>query len=304
MISVIVCTYNRSTKLAACLANLAGVTRPPGQEWELVVVDNNSNDSTKETIEQFIITAPISVRYVFEPVQGKSAALNHGINLANGDIIAITDDDCLVQSDWLVQITKEFERDTRLDYMGGRVELANNEDKPVSIRTSRERACVKKIGEISHIPGCNMAFRKEVFDTIGPFDNNFGPGIAGGTTADDADFIYRAFKAGYTLCYCPDALVYHAHSRQTDQQVISLNKSYIKGRAAMYTKHALNGDLIMCKHLYWELAAETKNILRCLAHGQSVKTQLQHVQVFLSGIGVAVNRHILKIVSKMGAPPP
>ena len=97
-----------------------------------------------------------------------------------------------------------------------------------------------------------MAFRREVYERIGGLDTRFGPG-ARIPAAEDADFIYRAYKAGFKLAYCPEVLVYHDHGRNTDVQVRQLNRGYVIGRGAFYCKHILAGDRAILKCAYWEV---------------------------------------------------
>ena len=101
-ISVIICTYNRSNSLADTLCCLAKQSYNI-QSWELIVVDNNSDDNTKEIVGQYSRKLP-NLTYKFESQQGLSYARNLGINSAHGDIIVFTDDDVLPDDDWLEKI--------------------------------------------------------------------------------------------------------------------------------------------------------------------------------------------------------
>ncbi len=78
-ITVVLCTYNRSKYLATALNSAAALVLPESVEWEILVVDNNSNDSTREVVADFCDRFPSRFRYLFEPQQGKSIALNAGI---------------------------------------------------------------------------------------------------------------------------------------------------------------------------------------------------------------------------------
>ncbi|MDD1613734.1 MAG: glycosyltransferase family 2 protein, partial [Methylococcaceae bacterium] len=101
-ISVIICTYNRANSLADTLHCLTKQSYETAN-WELIVVDNNSNDNTKEIISEYSKKLP-NLIYKFEPQQGLSFARNLGIHSAHGAIIAFTDDDVLPEFDWLIQI--------------------------------------------------------------------------------------------------------------------------------------------------------------------------------------------------------
>ncbi len=106
--SVVIATYNRAADLRDTLASLASL-RPDGP-WEVIVVDNNSTDATREVVEQAARTFPVQLRYLFEREQGRSPALNTGIRAAHGDIIVTTDDDVRVPVDWLNRAAAGLER--------------------------------------------------------------------------------------------------------------------------------------------------------------------------------------------------
>jgi glucosyl-dolichyl phosphate glucuronosyltransferase len=125
-ISVVLCTYNRSTLLADALAAL--VRQPDAPPYEIVVVDNHSTDDTGEVIESFVATG--HVRSVFEPVQGLSHARNRGIATATADIIAFTDDDVRVGPAWVRSIAAAFAEHPDVDVVGGKVEPEWEADPP------------------------------------------------------------------------------------------------------------------------------------------------------------------------------
>src|ERR1700677_4161324 len=107
-ISVIVCAYNRCESLAKTLDSIAQSILPGATTWEVLVVDNNSTDQTAEVIQDFCRKYPPHFRYLFEPAQGKSYALNAGILESRGDILAFADDDITVESTWLQRLTDPF----------------------------------------------------------------------------------------------------------------------------------------------------------------------------------------------------
>ena len=102
-ITVAIPTYNRAELLRQ---TLAGVTRQdfPADRYEVLVIDNNSRDDTRDVIAAFAGTAP-AVRHVPETRQGLDHARNRAIAEARGEIIVFADDDILVESDWLRQLT-------------------------------------------------------------------------------------------------------------------------------------------------------------------------------------------------------
>src|SRR5690606_4281133 len=99
--SIIIPTYNRAGELLETIDSIARLDVPG--DWELIVVDNRSTDDTKPVVQEALAGYPVPLRYVYEPEQGRYAALNTGIRAATGRIIATTDDDARVEPDWLLK---------------------------------------------------------------------------------------------------------------------------------------------------------------------------------------------------------
>lgn len=275
-LSVIICTYNRCENLAHTLESLRSVRIPPGVAWEVLVVDNNSTDQTKAVVESFVRKGFQNLRYVFERQQGKSLALNTGVRETQGSIIVFTDDDCIVPDGWVTAILREFKADPTLAGVGGRVELYNESDQPVATRTAKERIVFSSVS-FEHlfglIIGCNMALRREVFDTVGGFDPHLGPGTKVSAIAEDIEFLYRVYKSGLKIVYSPDFFVYHNHGRRTEHQVQIVKKGYAIGRGALYCKYILQGDRDMLRLAYRESLWTTKSLFRDFFAGKSIKRQ-------------------------------
>jgi len=246
-ISVVVCTYNRASRLAETLEHFQTVTVPENVNWELVVVDNRSTDDTARVIRDVAARTKLPIRQTYEPMPGLGAARNRGIRESSGAIIAFTDDDIFPAADWLCVLAREFSADPQLSGLGGRVELHNPLDLPLTLRTSRERfQMIRTWSLLNGIPGCNMAFRREVIAATGGFDPDFGAG-APLVSAEDIEFIFRAIRRDFKLIYSPDLLVTHDHGRRTQAQASSLTRSYLIGRGAMYYKHVIKLDSEMIK---------------------------------------------------------
>ncbi len=251
-ISVIVCTRNRGIGLIPCLRRLEQMETPSGLTWELILVDNNSTDDTASVIRAFAENACLDMRYVCEKAPGGSHARNTGIAAARGGIVAFTDHDCMVDKYWLRTIMKEFEHDPGLSGLGGRVELFDIRDKAVTVTTCKDRVILSLSDDLAgFIHGCNMSFRREVFERIGTFDTRLGTGTRL-MSAEDSDFLYRVMKAQMKVVYSPDVLVYHHHGRRTDLQVENLMNGYALGRGAFYCKHIMKRDAFILKSAYWE----------------------------------------------------
>lgn len=258
MISIVVCTRNRALKLESCLRHMSEINLDPNLAWQLVIVDNNSDDGTRAVITKFTRSLPL--QYAFEAKRGVSHARNRGIVEAQYPIIAFTDDDCLVSSDWADHILTRFANNPGLGVLGGRVELADARDYPIATRIHREARQITTIGQIMTLMiGCNMAVRRSVFDAIGLFDPAFGKGTRIGS-AEDIDFLYRALKGGSRIAYSPDVVVFHAHGRDTPASLETVMHDYVKGRGAFYCKFF--GDRQIAKMAYWEVRSLLKERLQ------------------------------------------
>jgi hypothetical protein len=243
--------------------------------WGLIVVDNNSSDDTRAVVDEFVRTSNLQVRYIFEGKQGKSHALNTGIREARGEIIAFTDDDVYPEPDWLTVIWREFTRDRSLQVISGRVELFNAADLPIAVRRSRERTAFHSPFDAFNVmAGGNSAVRRELFDRIGFFDPDFGPG-ARWPAAEDADFFYRAWRAGLKLVYEPAMSAFHNHGRRTLEAEKRIRRSYTVGRGAFYAKHTLRRDWSAPRAMYWELLWVLRN--------RDIKTIVHHMAWLLRG---------------------
>jgi glycosyltransferase involved in cell wall biosynthesis len=273
MISVIVCTYNRAHRLEQTLKSLQEMAVPVGLPWELIIVDNNSSDNTQEIVDGFINKPDLNAKYITERHQGISYARNIGIQESSGNIIAFTDDDCIVDRHWIASISRGFQSGESISGIGGRVELYNKMDRPVSVRIYREKMTLSSIDRLFNlIIGCNMAFARHVFDEVGMFDTDFGVGTKF-ASAEDSDFLYRAYKKGLKVIYSPDILVYHNHGRRNDEQINQLYKGYAIGHGAFYCKYILMADKEVLRLACSEVSSLMKQIAKRSIKGQSSARQ-------------------------------
>jgi glucosyl-dolichyl phosphate glucuronosyltransferase len=219
MITVIVCTYNRCTSLAKTLDSISESILPESQGWEVLVVDNNSNDRTRQVTQEFCQRYPARFRYFFEPRAGKSNALNAGVEQARGDILVFTDDDVTVDPAWLENLTAGL-RSGEWAGAGGRI-IPEWPCPPPSWIPMHQRYGMAPLvqfdlgpqaGPLTEPPfGANMAFRREVFQKYGTFRTDLGPRPNGETCkSEDIEFGQRMLANGESLRYEPTAIVHHA----------------------------------------------------------------------------------------------
>lgn len=240
-ISVILCTYNRCESLARALRSVAASQLPESVRWEVLVVDNNSKDQTRAVAEEFCRNHPGCFRYVYEPQQGKSRALNAGIREARGNIFAFIDDDVIVESTWLRNLTALLNTDQWAG-AGGRILPAREFVHPGWLSLEGRHALAPlalfdrglEEGTLTESPyGTNMAYRRAMFEQHGPFRIDLGPqaDIRVPQKSEDSEFGRRLLDAGERLRYEPTAVVYHEIPEARVQKKYFLNWWFDKSRS-------------------------------------------------------------------------
>lgn len=215
-ISVIISTYNRSAMLTAALGS---VLRQECCDvcYEVIVVDNNSSDNTREVVGAFIAEGNQDVRYIFERRQGSSYARNAGVAVARSEIIAFADDDVVVANDWISIIKHSFADHPEVDCIGGRVLprwstpppkwLTRDHWMPLGLQDYGGRPLSIKLNNPLCLVSANLAFRREAFTDTGWFapelqriKNSIG-------SMEDAELLERYWRNGGECLYVPELIV-------------------------------------------------------------------------------------------------
>lgn len=216
-IAVILCTFNRCQSLARALTSLGECCTPLSMQWKVLVVDNNSTDETRRVVEEFARRFEGRFEYLFQPRQGKSHALNLGVETADAEILAFVDDDVQVDSQWLVRLSEVF-ADPMWSGSGGRIAPEAEFEAPAWLDTTEPYALAplamfdpgRPGGDLPEPPfGANMAYRREMFSKHGGFRKDLGPQPGGEIKNEDVEFGARLLAAGERICYVPKAVVYH-----------------------------------------------------------------------------------------------
>lgn len=200
--SIVIPTHNRKDLLRRCLEAVLNQDYP---DYEVIVVDDGSTDGTGEMVQREFP----QVRYIRqEPNQGPAAARNRGIEAASGEIVAFTDDDCIVPHDWLRRLADGFRQHPEVAGVGGYQDppdhlISTNAlaraDHARRLHRWGSRATTKVVG--TDVPGLgtnNVAYRRDVLLAVDGFDTRF-PVAAG----EDTDLKLRIVQAGHILFYLP-----------------------------------------------------------------------------------------------------
>ena len=160
-----------------------------------------------------------------------------GLEHARGRVLVFIDDDCEVDADYLRDLERHYAEGGPHAIRGGRVELGDPEDLPFTIKRSpAARAAEPQVHPGGFVLGCNMTMHREVAALVGCFDERFG---AGGPlhSAEDTDYLVRAFVLGIPVEYVPDMTIFHRHGRKTHRAIEALHRSYSLGNGGLCLKH-------------------------------------------------------------------
>jgi GT2 family glycosyltransferase len=222
--SVIVCTRNGASRIAACLTALEKQTLPA---HEIIVVDDGSTDGTTSLVASRFSNVKL---LTLEP-GGLSAARNAGAEAATGEILAFTDDDCEADEGWLAGLAGAFAKGW---------DAAGGPNLPPPPHTDAEAIVTAAPGapshvmlddsEAEHLPGCNISVLRTAYFDISGFDPQFT------TAGDDVDFCWRLRDKGYRLGFAPTAFVWH-HRRPSLRGFLRQQIGYGKAEALLIAKH-------------------------------------------------------------------
>lgn len=222
-VSVVVCSYNGARTLRQCLHSLAELDYP---DYEVILVNDGSTDETPSILSEFP-----SVRVVHQENLGLSAARNAGLRAATGSVVAYTDADCFVDPHWLTHLVYQFQR-TDAAAVGG-----PNLTPPdgwlaacVGASPGQPTHVLESDHVAEHIPGCNMAFRREALLAINGFDVRYRK------AGDDVDVCWRLQQAGKWITFAPGAFVWH-HRRQGPRAYLRQQAGYGEAEALLRFVH-------------------------------------------------------------------
>jgi O-antigen biosynthesis protein len=252
-VSVIVCSYNGGKTLADCIESLEHLNYP---DYEVVLVDDGSKDDTVGIVDKFLARyaggkapeprpfdggAPGTtvqeagrLRYIRQKNMGLSFARNVGAHAAKGDVFAYTDSDCMADPDWLYYMIGTL---VSGDYVG----VGGPNISPPAVNWVQAAVAAAPGGPAhvlltdvvaEHIPGCNMAFHRWAFESVGGFDVEYTK------AGDDVDFCWRLQGNNGVIAFSPSAIVWH-YRRFTLTAFRKQQEGYGEAESMLRFKHLI-----------------------------------------------------------------
>ena len=271
-LSVVICTRDRPDTVGQAIESVAECDYAG---FDIHIMDQSTNTLTRDIVQALAkrFETKCAIVYHFLEKAGLSRAYNAGMRATSGEVVACTDDDVIVPSDWLTQISRAFSDDPGLGLLYGQVlipaSLVEAERTgalivPHLLIAKRERLGGRHGGFRVFGMGANMAIRRSAFELVGGFDEALG---GGGPlrSSQDFDFAFRMYRAGKAILLAPEVKVDHYGSRTQDQWTGTM-KAYGIGDGAFYSKHIRCADplatWLFAKVLFINTARQLRNRVR------------------------------------------
>ncbi|MBW1779887.1 MAG: glycosyltransferase [Deltaproteobacteria bacterium] len=300
LVTLAVCTRNRSRNLRGCLEAIQCVTYP---FLDILLIDNAP---LTDAAEKLIKREFPHVRYLIEPRPGLDWARNRAIMAARGEILAFTDDDVVVDPGWIQAIVSVFAEDPDVMAVTGLVvpyELETEaqilfeayggfgkgfERRRFPFDNGTRPHCRSHMAAGDLGTGANMAFRRFIFDIIGGFD----PALDTGTVTcggGDLEIFFRLIQEGYTLVYEPRAIVRHIHRREFEAlkaQIKSWGTAFVAYLIRSVVAYPKNRFAISCFTLRWLVGRHLIRIIKNLRGSKRILIDLMLAELSGSLMGL------------------
>ncbi len=274
MLSVIICTYNRDKYIYNVLKSLAENTLSP-EQYEIVLVDNNCTDNTRDECDHFVQDFPeVMFHYFVETSQGLSYARNRGLKESKGEIFVYVDDDALVNKEYLQTYADFFEHHPEIDAAGGPI-IPQYETEEPGWMSHFTKALITGYKYLGNKPkefpkndypgGGNAAYRASVFEKVGLFNVELGRKGDSLVGAEEKDIFDKMTTLGMHFYYLPTAILYHLIPEKKlckdyfDRLTYSIGKS-----ERMRTLKIGKGKYV--KRLISEATKWVASIVLCIGH--------------------------------------
>jgi glycosyltransferase involved in cell wall biosynthesis len=233
-VSIVICTQNRAESLDKLA--LDSITRSNYSNFEVIIVNDASTDDTIKVFEKYKNKIKKIKIINNKNSKGLCYARNLGVRYCEGEIIAFTDDDCIVDKNWLNELAKSYTKDPKLMVLGGLIYINNSK---------------KILNKYNKILGGNMSFRNKVFDKF-----LFDPWMYFNKCSyeDETELISRIRKSGYIMSFNKNAIVYHFRKPASYRKNVSigypLNRLYIYSKEASIVNYYFSIFDVLIKRIF------------------------------------------------------
>jgi glycosyltransferase involved in cell wall biosynthesis len=246
VITVCICTYNRSESLRRTLDSLAKQNNVNFDTVEVLVVDNNCTDDTVRLVESFRESLPI--RRVTENRQGLAHARNRAVAEFRGDFLLFTDDDVRFEPGWLAAYQDAICGFPNAEYFGGRIlpdwgqakpKWMSHEPLPLidGVLVWFDHGAETRVFQSKELLpfGASFSIKRSLFEKIGTFRVDLGTGGTGVGRGEETEFLMRARESGAQGVYVGEALCFHSY----DPQRLRIRELYYYGMLSGKSHNAI-----------------------------------------------------------------
>lgn len=210
-LSIVICTYNGEARIGQVLDRIRSQTGTESIAWEVLVIDNNSRDRTK----QVVLSYP-EVRYCFEAEQGLAFARSRAVREAQGKWVAFLDDDTLPDENWVAQAYRFAQNHTEIGAFGGQIHAEYEVEPPAGIKQLAPYLAIVERGSRAHRydrvlpPGAGLVVQRQVWlDAVPKRLVLVGRTTTAMLASEDIEAILHIQKSGREIWYNPDMHLYH-----------------------------------------------------------------------------------------------
>lgn len=251
-LSIIIPTKDRCETLKQLLVSIKELKGLERIQPEIIVGENGSKDETWAMLQEEASQFPVRLHTLRVNRPGKCAVLNEAMRVVRGELVALLDDDVLLDPGWLEAIEAFFREN---DYPAAqgvvRIQSPDSEDPEILTLLQRYRTIPHveyspDAKEVHSLNGANMVIHRKVFTQVGDFDERLGPGASG--TSEDVELALRLTRRGIKIGYINNAIVYHSvdRSRLTEAYFKLIHKR--QGQSRLLFKNPRTGRIL------WDLA--------------------------------------------------